>query len=94
MSFGPYQFHIQRGELRCDEKPVHLTTREKEMLRVLAASSGDVVARTDLSQSQGTDSTRGVDVQINRLRAKIEVNPAQPVYLQTVRARGYVLHVD
>jgi len=94
VSFGPYRFHIQRGELLCDERPVHLTTREKEMLRVLATSPGDVVARMDLSQSQGADSTRGVDVQINRLRAKIEVNPAQPVYLQTVRARGYVLHVD
>jgi two-component system phosphate regulon response regulator OmpR len=94
VSFGPYVFHLQRGELRRDDMIVHLTTREKEMLRVLASSAGDVVARQDLTQTGGGENTRGVDVQITRLRGKIEDNPSVPVYLQTVRARGYVLHVD
>jgi len=93
-SFGPYVFHLQRGELLCDGRSVHLTTREKEMLRILVANPGEVVARSELSQSGGSENTRGVDVQINRLRAKIETDPAQPAYLQTVRAKGYVLHVD
>ncbi len=94
VSFGPYDFHLQKGELQRDGQIVHLTTREKEMLRVLSLTPGEVVARHDLSQSGGGENTRGVDVQINRLRGKIEINPTQPVYLQTVRARGYVLHVD
>ena len=92
--FGPYMFHLQRGELSCDGEVVHLTTREKDMLRVLATNPGKVVARHELAQPGGSENTRGVDVQINRLRAKIEDNPTRPVYLQTVRAKGYVLHVD
>ena len=94
VNFGPYEFHLQKGELRRDGQIVHLTTREKDMLRVLSSRPGEVVARQDLSQSGGGENTRGVDVQINRLRGKIEINPTRPVYLQTVRARGYVLHVD
>jgi len=94
VSFGSHVFHYQRGELTCDGESVHLTTREKEMLRVLVSNPGEVVARSELSQSDGAENTRGVDVQVNRLRAKIEANPTQPVYLQTVRAKGYVLHVD
>ncbi|HFC05678.1 MAG TPA: winged helix family transcriptional regulator, partial [Rhizobiales bacterium] len=62
--------------------------------RVLATNPGKVVARHELAQPGGSENTRGVDVQINRLRAKIEDNPTRPVYLQTVRAKGYVLHVD
>jgi len=94
VNFGPYKFHLQKGQLQRLGQIVHLTTREKEMLRILSSNPGQVVARHDLSQSGGSENTRGVDVQINRLRGKIEVNPTQPVYLQTVRARGYVLHVD
>lgn len=94
VSFGPFVFHLQRGELKCDGEVVHLTTGEKTMLRTLAEKPGRVVARHELSSSGDNENTRGVDVQINRLRAKIETNPAQPVYLQTVRAKGYVLHVD
>jgi len=94
VAFGPYVFHLQRGELLRDDHAVHLTTREKDMLRILVSNPGEVVARSDLSQPGGSENTRGVDVQINRLRAKIETTPTQPVYLQTVRAKGYVLHVD
>ncbi len=94
ISFGPFVFHLQRGELRNDDEIIHLTTREKEMLRILATNPGTVIERSNLSQPGKSENTRGVDVQINRLRAKIETNPTQPVYLQTVRAKGYVLHVD
>jgi len=93
-SFGSFVFHIPKGELRHDGQIVHLTTGEKEMLRVLSSKPGVVVARHELSQSGKDENTRGVDVQINRLRSKIEVNPTRPIFLQTVRARGYVLHVD
>ena len=94
VTFGSFVFHLQKGELQQDGSVIHLTTREKEMLRTLATTPGEVVSRAQLAQPGGTENTRGVDVQINRLRAKIEVKPTQPAYLQTVRARGYVLHVD
>lgn len=92
--FGPFSFNVARNELRSMGEIVHLTTREKDLLGILVKKAGQVVSRMELSQPGGSESTRGVDVQINRLRAKIEENPAAPAYLQTVRARGYVLHVD
>jgi len=97
--FGDFTFNLQRGHLRKGDVIVHLTTRETEMLRILASHAGETVSRQDLvQQKQGevgngpAENTRGVDVQINRLRAKIEDKPTRPIYLQTVRARGYVLH--
>ena len=92
--FGRFTFHIKRGELRLGEAIIRLTSREKDMLRLLAESAGFPLAREDLA-AEGSDATaRGVDVQINRLRQKIESDPANPQYLQTVRGAGYVLHVD
>ena len=99
VTFGDFTFNLQRGHLRKGDAIVHLTTRETEMLRILASHAGETVSRQDLVQQgrgeTGTgpaENTRGVDVQINRLRAKIEDKPTRPIYLQTVRARGYVLH--
>ena len=92
--FGPYEFNPARGELRMDGEPVHLTTRERDLLRLLAQRAGQTVPRNDLVQPGTDDGARSVDVQINRLRRKIEINPATPVYLQTVRGLGYILHAD
>ncbi len=99
VSFGEFSFNLQRGHLRKGDAIVHLTTRETEMLRILASRLGEPVSRQDLAQqsaskgkTEHTQNTRGVDVQINRLRAKIEDRPTRPIYLQTVRAKGYVLH--
>ena len=94
VAFGPYVFHLQRGELRKGAEPVRLTSREREFLRTLAASAGTPVARGDLAPEASEDGARSVDVQINRLRQKIEDDPSNPVYLQTVRGAGYVLHAD
>ena len=94
VSFGPFVLDLKKGELRRHGNIVHLTTRERETLLILARHSGQPVSRTDLSGNEASASTRGADVQINRLRSKIEDNPATPVYLQTVRGRGYVLHTD
>jgi two-component system, OmpR family, phosphate regulon response regulator OmpR len=94
VAFGPYVFHLQRGELRKGAEPVRLTSRERECLRTLAASAGTPVARGDLAPETSEEGARSVDVQINRLRQKIEDDPSNPVYLQTVRGAGYVLHVD
>jgi two-component system, OmpR family, phosphate regulon response regulator OmpR len=94
VAFGPYVFHLQRGELRKGAEPVRLTSRERDLLRTLAASSGTPVARGELAPEASEEGARSVDVQINRLRQKIEDDPSNPVYLQTVRGAGYVLHVD
>jgi two-component system, OmpR family, phosphate regulon response regulator OmpR len=92
--FGAYVFHIKRGELRSADGIVRLTTREKAMLRQLAESAGAPLTRENLAVEGSDSMARGVDVQINRLRQKIEADPANPQYLQTVRGAGYVLHVD
>lgn len=91
VSFGPFVYHLVRGELRKGEEIIRLTDREREMLRVLAASAGETVTRVSLAGNGGSVSERAVDVQINRLRRKIERNPANPLYVQTVRGVGYRL---
>lgn len=94
VAFGPFTFHLQRGELRRGAELIRLTTREREFLKTLAANAGNTVVRGDLAPEGSEEGARSVDVQINRLRQKIEDDPSNPVYLQTVRGAGYVLHID
>lgn len=94
VSFGPYVFNIQKGELRKGAEPVRLTSRERDFLRTLATNAGNTVARGELAPEGSEEGARSVDVQINRLRQKIEDDPSNPVHLQTVRGVGYVLHAD
>jgi two-component system phosphate regulon response regulator OmpR len=89
--FGPFIFHLARGELRKGEKVIKLTDREREMLRILAGTPGETVSRMNLAGNGGSVSERAVDVLVNRLRRKIERNPANPLYVQTVRGIGYRL---
>jgi len=70
---------------------IRLTDREREMLRILTASPGETVSRQALAGSGGAVSERTVDVQVNRLRRKIERDPANPLIVQTVRGIGYRL---
>jgi two-component system phosphate regulon response regulator OmpR len=92
--FGEFVFHVVRGELRQGEEAVRLTDRERDMLRILAASAGETVPRQALTGNGGSAaSERAVDVQINRLRRKIERDPANPLFVQTVRGIGYRLVV-
>ncbi len=93
VGFGPFVFHIARGELRKGEDSIRLTDRERDMLRILAATPGETISRMALAGSGGAVSERAVDVQINRLRRKIERNPANPLLVQTVRGIGYRLVV-
>ncbi len=93
--FGPYLYRPARGELRHGEELIRLTEREREMLAVLVAAEGEQVAREALAGGAATDANeRTVDVQINRLRRKIERDPGNPVFLQTVRGVGYRLVID
>ncbi len=92
--FGDFQFNVSRGELRKAGELVRLTSGEKELLRQLVHKSGAPLTRLELSQPGSEDSARSVDVQINRLRQKIETDPANPIYLQTMRGAGYALLLD
>jgi two-component system phosphate regulon response regulator OmpR len=92
--FGGFQFNVLRGELRRNGDLVRLTSSEKELLRMLCYKTGTPLSRLELSQPGSEESARSVDVQINRLRQKIESDPANPVYLQTVRGAGYALYVE
>src|SRR6185312_12216594 len=76
LRFGQFVFHIGRAELRRGDEVIRLTDREREMLTVLAASPGETVPRAALAGNGGTVNERAVDVQINRLRRKIERDPA------------------
>jgi two-component system, OmpR family, phosphate regulon response regulator OmpR len=89
--FGPFVFHMASGELRRGEDSIRLTERECEMLRVLAANLGETVPRQALAGNGEAVSERTVDVQVNRLRRKIENDPANPLIVQTVRGVGYRL---
>jgi two-component system phosphate regulon response regulator OmpR len=94
VKFGAFTFHMGRGELRHGDEPVKLTTRERDLLKLLALRSGMAVARNELAKPGSDESARSVDVQINRLRQKIEDDPSHPIHLQTVRGLGYTLYLD
>jgi two-component system, OmpR family, phosphate regulon response regulator OmpR len=93
--FGGCRFDLVRGELLRGGDVVHLTTAEAGLLSALAQNAGQPVSREELSQSaQFSGNVRNVDVQMTRLRRKIERDPRFPRYLQTVRGTGYVLKPD
>ncbi|WP_350335039.1 response regulator transcription factor [Coralliovum pocilloporae] len=93
LKFGSFVFDVKRQELSGHGVPVRLTERERELLVMLAHKIGDTVPRHELASADGAGE-RTVDVQINRLRRKIEADPANPRYLQTVRGIGYRLVTD
>jgi two-component system phosphate regulon response regulator OmpR len=88
--FGSFAFDRRSGTLRRGEETVRLTERERVMLDLLAEQGGETVPRSRLA-GPGAAGERAVDVQINRLRRKIEDDPANPILLQTVRGIGYRL---
>ena len=94
LRFGPFIYHIARTELRRGEEAIRLTDREREMLAVLAATPGETVPRAALAGGDGTVNERAVDVQVNRLRRKVERDPANPLIIQTVRGIGYRLVIS
>lgn len=91
---GDFTFHIARGELRNGDENIKLTERERDLLRLFASRPGTPIARHELASDEATGSERAIDVQINRLRRKIETDPGNPVYLQTVRGKGYIFYID
>jgi len=93
--FGGFRFDLVRGELSRGDNNVHLTAAEASLLAALAAKPGQAVSREELSQSaQFRGNVRNIDVQMTRLRRKVEPDPRYPRYLQTVRGTGYALKSD
>ncbi|TBN39486.1 response regulator [Paracoccus subflavus] len=102
LTLGGLRYDIDKGELWQGETHLRLTGTEQSLLRRLAASRGEPVSRADLIEDlgrggggdEGDNSERAIDVQITRLRRKIEPDPREPRFLQTVRGTGYMLVVD
>ena len=87
-------FHVGKGELRKDGRLVRLTESETQLLGILAGRAGAPVSRHELAMLTAAGVERSVDVQVTRLRRKIERDPREPVHLQTVRGVGYRLTGD
>lgn len=92
--FGPFNFSIKRRELKRGGEIVKLTERERDIMVAFATNPGETVSRYDLVSNSEEVGERTIDVQINRLRRKIEEDPANPRYLQTIRGIGYRLATD
>jgi two-component system phosphate regulon response regulator OmpR len=92
--FGPYTFQIARRELKRGSEILKLTDREQEILAIFAERAGETIPRHELVGEDSEVGERTIDVQINRLRRKIERDPSNPVWLQTVRGIGYRLSVE
>ncbi|UWQ95745.1 response regulator [Rhodobacteraceae bacterium M385] len=101
LHLGPVRYDIERGELWQGKDPVRLTATEAALMRIFAHQPTEALSRGELVSLLNRDKVggepvqeRAVDVQITRLRRKIEMNPKQPRYLQTVRGAGYMLSPD
>ncbi len=100
LQMGPVRYDVDRGEMWRGEDLIRLTATEAALMRIFAARPGEAVSRSQLVDDLGRGGGRGeaaqaqeraVDVQITRLRRKVESDPKQPRYLQTVRGAGYML---
>lgn len=95
---GPIRYDVERGEMWKGEALVRLTATESQLMRIFAGRPGEAFSRArlveELGRGGGQAQERAVDVQITRLRRKIECDPRQPRYLQTVRGEGYMLAPD
>jgi two-component system, OmpR family, phosphate regulon response regulator OmpR len=92
--FGGFSFNIVKRELKRGTEVIRLTDREQEIMAAFAERAGETVPRHELVGNESEIGERTIDVQINRLRRKIELDPANPVYLQTVRGIGYKLSIE
>lgn len=89
--FGDFSFNLHQLRLKKLEEFIHITESEAKILKILAENQGNAIARNKLSEMLGGVDERSIDVSITRLRKKIEANPKQPHYLQTIRNFGYIL---
>ena len=93
MQIGNRWFDIERAELRGPDGIIRLTGGEASLLQALARRAGEILSREDIGEALGTPDAgeRAIDVQVTRLRRKLEPDPREPRFIQTIRHRGYVL---
>lgn len=90
--FGDFNYSFSEKILRKNQDIIHLTTSEGKLLEMLLMKHGQPISRDALAESMGLSlSPRSIDVQITRLRKKLEDNPKQPLFLCTLRHAGYVM---
>ncbi|MBQ9090393.1 MAG: response regulator [Alphaproteobacteria bacterium] len=89
--FGDCCYNPRNAQLTMNGEPVILTSAEQELLKIMVQKAGQTVTREELASLVGTDNERAVDVQITRLRKKIETDIKKPLCIQTVRGQGYIL---
>lgn len=95
LMLGAISYDFGKQALIKDQSPIYLTSAEQALLRIFVENPGSLLSRDELALRIGVSlSPRTVDVQITRLRKKIEPNPKQPLYLKTVRHKGYMLCPD
>lgn len=94
VNLGAFEFDLDRAELSKNGALVRLTEAEAQLLKLLASHAHAAVDRMDLARDSADGIGRAVDVQVTRLRRKIETDPRNPRYLQTVRGVGYMLAPD
>ena len=98
LSLGGLRYDVEKGTMWDGESPVRLTATESQLMRIFSSCPGEALSRSKLVEDLGRDGgqaqERAVDVQITRLRRKLEADPKQPRYLQTVRGAGYMLAPD
>ena len=98
MHLGQVHYDVDRGEMWQGEDRLRLTATESQLMRIFSSKPGVPLSRSNLVEQLGRDGgqaqERAVDVQITRLRRKIEQDPKQPRYLQTVRGAGYMLVLE
>ena len=98
LKLGEIRYDVDRGEMWHGDEPIRLTATEAQLMKIFSTQPGEPVSRAklveDLGRDRGQAQERAVDVQITRLRRKLEADPKQPRYLQTVRGAGYMLAPD
>ncbi len=98
LTLGPIRYDVERAEMWKGDELVRLTATESQLMKIFSSCPGEPVSRAklveDLGRDRGQAQERAVDVQITRLRRKLEADPKQPRYLQTVRGAGYMLAPD
>lgn len=92
ITFGVFTFNPSTNQLLKNNQAIALTSNESQLLTILSSHLGTVVPRDTFVQLFGGISERSIDVQITRLRNKIEDNPKKPLFLKTIRSQGYALY--
>lgn len=91
VTFGDFNFNYNKQSLQKNNQFIHLTDSEKNILAILCKNMDSILSREELAKECGDLDPRSIDVQITRLRRKIESNPKQPQFLQTIRNKGYII---